>query len=339
MLHPVRWPWLPRLLAGVAALAGVVLAACAKDAPASVLQADDLVPFDGAPFDRNAIVESTVAFSDPYALPEGVLAFLKHTPYGGRTSFLATYQSNGVLAADAIQRAAEVYQINPLVFLARAEMDQGLIGEQFYPLPPSRVEYVFRCGCSGSQCDPGLAGFDKQVDCLARTLRSDLSQACGVARTTAGGWGVGRGAATLDGVVVTPANEATAALYQYMPVVDEGTGGNWLFWNLWQQYANAVGYGGAFSDKWIGDPCCGDSSCPYANGTCAVNAPGGMCTAACNATGDCATDPQRKAVCGSLSGQGFCLRDCTVDACRQGYACVTVAVMGGGSARACLPGK
>ena len=129
MLHAVRSSRLPRWLAGGAALAAVVLAACAKDAPASVLQTDDLVPFDGTPFDRNAIVESTVAFSDPYALPEGVLAFLKHTPYAGRPSFLATYQSNGVLAADAIQRAAEVYQINPLVFLVRAEMDQGLIGE------------------------------------------------------------------------------------------------------------------------------------------------------------------------------------------------------------------
>lgn len=311
--------------------------ACAKDAAPSFLEADDLVPTD-VPFDRNTIVENTVALTDPYALPEGVAAFLKKTPYK-RPSFLSAYQSNGVVAADAITRAAEVHQINPLVLLVRAQMDQGLIGQQYYPFPPSRVEYVFRCGCSGDVCDPALGGFDRQVDCLARTLRASLTEACGTARETAGGWGVGRTSGTVDGIGVTPTNEATAALYQYMPFVGEGTGGNWLFWNLWQKYSVWVGYAGAFSDRWIGDSCCGDASCPYTGGSCAVNVPGGMCTATCSAKSACPTDPQRKAVCASLSGSGFCLRDCATEPCRKGFACVNVALMGGGGGKACLPGK
>ncbi len=311
--------------------------ACARDEAGTVLQADDLIPTD-VPFDKNLIVENTAALTDPYALPEGVAEFLRKTPYK-RPSFLAAYQSNGVPAAEAIQRAAEVHQINPLVILVRAQMEQGLIGQQYYPFPPARVEYVFRCGCSGDKCDPALGGFDRQVDCLARTIRESLTQACGTARTTAGGWGVGRTAVTVDGVSVTPGNEATAALYQYMPWVLEGSGGNWLFWNLWQKYSIWTGYAGAFSDRWIGDSCCGDSSCPYQNGTCAVNVPGGMCTAACSASNPCATDPNRKAVCASLSGTGFCLRDCSVDPCRKGFACVGVALIGGGAGKACLPGK
>ena len=66
MLQAVRLSWLLRSLAGMAALTGVVGSACAKDAPASVLQADDLVPIDGASFDRNAIVESSAC---PLASP------------------------------------------------------------------------------------------------------------------------------------------------------------------------------------------------------------------------------------------------------------------------------
>lgn len=323
----------------LAALAAFTMAAfaCAKDAAPSFLEADDLVPTD-VPFDRNTIVENTVALTDPYSLPEGVAAFLKKTPYK-RPSFLSAYQSNGVVAADAITRAAEVHQINPLVLLVRAQMDQGLIGQQYYPFPPSRVEYVFRCGCSGDVCDPALGGFDRQVDCLARTIRASLTEACGTARETAGGWGVGRTSGTVDGIGVTPTNEATAALYQYMPFVGEGTGGNWLFWNLWQKYSIWVGYAGAFSDRWIGDSCCGDASCPYTGGSCAVNVPGGMCTATCSTKAACPTDPQRKAVCASLSGSGFCLRDCATEPCRKGFACVNVALMGGGGGKACLPGK
>ena len=328
-------PFLPALAVAVFAIA----AACAKDQGSTVLQADDLVPVDG-PFDPNMIVDSTAVFTDSYALPEGVQAFLKKTPYK-RPSFLATYQSNGVLAADAIQRAADVYQINPLVFLVRAQMEQGLIGQQYYPFPPSRVEYVFRCGCSGDVCDPALGGFDRQVDCLGRTLRTSLGQACGAARATAGGWGVGRASNTVDGVSITPANEATAALYQYMPFVNSGAeGGNWLFWNLFQKYALAVAYPGAVSDQFVGDSCCGDASCPYAKGVCAVNVSGGMCTASCDAKNPCPSDQGgRKAVCASLSGQGFCLRDCSASACRKGYACVGVALIGGGGGKACLPAK
>ena len=299
---------------------------------------------EGMPFDPGLIIDSTESLTDPSSFPQAtdIQAFLKQTPYGTE-SFLATYSSNGVSAAMAIANAAITYQLNPLLFLVRAEMDQGLVAATSYPSPASRVEFVFGCGCAETgvtaSCDPLLAGFDRQVDCLAREIRSSLDSACGVTHLTSGGWGSGKTSTTIDGVDVTPENEGTAVLYQYTPLVlERRAGGNWFFWNVYQLYANSIGYPGSFMQAWIGDACCGDTACAaIQGGTCAVNVPGGMCTATCSASQPCPMDPDRHAVCTSLSGQGFCLLDCSASPCRAGYLCQPVALVGGGQGSACLP--
>ena len=124
--------------------------ACAKDAAPSFLEADDLVPTD-VPFDRNTIVENTVALTDPYSLPEGVAAFLKKTPYK-RPSFLSAYQSNGVVAADAITRAAEVHQINPLVLLVRAQTKRLRGGSAGKPVR-GPADHGERAACTSPETD------------------------------------------------------------------------------------------------------------------------------------------------------------------------------------------
>jgi hypothetical protein len=161
---------------------------------------------------------------------------------------------------------------------------------------------------------------------------------------TASGWAVGKPSSTLDGVLVTPSSEATAVLYQYSPLVAKGrAGGNWMFFNVWNLYAIQVGYNGRTGGGWIGEACCGDSMCSAVqNGTCAVNAPAGMCTATCDAKNACPQDPNgvgRKAVCGNLGGKGYCLLGCNPGPCRTGYKCVQLTPIGGGPATgACLPG-
>lgn len=322
------------------------VAACSSG-PVWSWPADDFAEQADLPFDPNAIIDSTASLTDPTSLPDvdSIQTFLLQTPYGTE-SFLATYASNGVSAATSIAAASTAYQLNPLLFLVRAEADQALVSATTYPAPAGRVEYAFGCGCDETpspahpnpRCDPTLAGFDKQVDCLGRTIRSYLDGVCGAAQATPGGWSTNATMTTIDGVAVTPYNEGTAALYQYAPLVLENEqGGNWFFWNVYQLFANAAAYPGAFGDAWVGDPCCGDATCDYTGGTCAVNVPDGMCTAACSATNACPTTAGRSSVCASLSGQGFCLFDCTADSCRSGYVCQTVAVVGGGSGLACLP--
>ena len=243
MIVPAMRPLVLVSTASVVTL-GVAAGACSKSSgDASVLQPADLAA-NGAPFDPNEIVDlGSFTDSDAFAAPD-VAAFLSHTPYGG-ASFLATYDSNGIAADDAVVTAAAKYTLNPLVFLVRAEMDQGLIAASTYPSDPARVEYVFGCGCDGEgSCDPDYAGFDVQVDCFGAALRDDLDDIMANGQTP-GGWAPMVATVTIDGVTVSPDDASTAALYQYTPVVAVGqAGGSWLFWNIWQIYAGALGYAG-----------------------------------------------------------------------------------------------
>ena len=319
--------------------------ACSKPAgESSVLQASDLQS-DGTAFDPDEIVASG-PLQDQSALDSpGVLAFLQHTPYG-QASFLATYESHGISAADTIVTAARRYALDPLVFLVRAQMDQGLVGSSSYPSPASRAEYAFGCGCAApGNCDPAYAGFDVQVGCLGAALRESLDAVASTGKTD-GGWGPGVAGTTLDGVQVTPKDDSTAALYQYTPVVAQAqAGGTWLLWNLWRKYAAAISYGGdaGSSPTWIGDPCKSSESCVLGAtaGTCATQFPGGLCTVACTASCPSASG-RALTFCASFGSQGgFCLEECNPadPQCRAGYTCQSVQPAGGtgGPRSVCFP--
>jgi len=335
-----------RVLVSVTVTIALAMAtACAKQGDESaVLQSSDLD--SQGDFDPNELVD-LASFTDALTIGSAeVQLFLERTPYN-RGSFLATYQSNGVRAVDAIARTANRYSLNPLVFLVRSEMVQGLIGEQYYPSSPSRVEYVFDCGCAGAgQCDPAMAGFDRQIDCLGRALRASLDEIT-TSGATSGKWGPGLPMVTLDGVLVTPADASTAALYQYTPTVAyKKGGGGWLFWNLWQKYALAMNYFGSTNNPtggaWIGDACQVNATCSAVpGGICVTNYPGGLCSVQC--TDQCPTDAAHgPSFCADFRNQGgYCLSVCNpgAPACRSGYACTKVAKAGNAAATefVCLP--
>lgn len=222
------------------------LTSCKDDPNYGLLDPLDFAGLDagGLPFNADNLI-SNEALADAAASDTAFLQkFFARTTYN-RSSFLETYSSGGVRAADGIMRAARYYQINPIVLLARMQSDKGLVGAKDYPFPTERVEYAFRCGCGGpSNCDPRLAGLDKQIDCLAAQIRNALNEATDQGRTS-GGWAAGATLTTLDGVAITPENAATAALYQVLPVVAEGkAGGNWIFWNILRQYSDSLNYFG-----------------------------------------------------------------------------------------------
>jgi hypothetical protein len=335
-------------LSVVAGIGGMALTSCGTSGGEwSLLQSSDL-DSNGAPFHADEILDSR-SMQDPGGLMSSdVQAFLQRPPYGA-PSFLSDYTSNGLSASDAIVSAAQRYALNPLVFLVRAQMDQGLLGSPDYPWPSTRVEYAFGCGCSApGVCDAAYGGFDVQVDCLGAALRDSLDQIA-VAGSTTGGWGPGATTTTRDGVTVTPQDDSTAALYQYTPVVAQGkVGGNWLFWNLWHKYATDLEYSapstaGGGPATWIGEPCTSNAGCLYGGtpGTCAAQYAGGLCTLVC--TQSCPSSPDEPpAVCANLGSQGgLCLVACNpvVPQCRSGYTCKSVSLPGsaGTMQSACLP--
>jgi hypothetical protein len=336
-------PW--GALALLLAVSTVLVGACSEDTPATVLQAIDTQKPTGQanPFDRNVIADPA-SFADVETLkPADVQRFLGKTPYE-RASFLETYQSNGIRAADSIMSAARQYRINPLVFLVFAQAAQGLVGERNYPFPPDRVEYVFRCGClEAKSCLPQLAGFDRQVDCLGRALREAIDE-IKLNETTKTGWGPNKTSLTLDNLKVTPDNEATAALYDRLPRVNEGgAGGTWLFWNLWNLYALKIDYAGpigTIDGRWIGEPCVTDATCGVQNSICATDYPDGLCTVSC--TSDCPSTPTKpETFCVKFESGGFCFPKCNPKSpqCRAGYSCIRVAGVGSGDSEyVCNPG-
>jgi hypothetical protein len=312
------------------ACAAIVATSGCGSTPATgpVLQPLDQEPAMGVTFNPNEIIPYA-AFIDSLSFsPSQIQQFLDMNPYG-TTSFLSTYQSSGIFAADSIAEASTTYQINPIVLLVRAEVNGGLVGAETYPLPSQQVEYVFGCGCTtNTSCDPSFAGLDKQFNCLASTLRNSIDQIEATGQT-AGGWAPGRSGKTLDSVNVTPADASTAALYQYDPIVGQGKSDNWLVWNIWQLYTTFLSYvpppdPAADATAQVGDPCIASADCAYSGPLCwtGMNYPGGLCTGTC--TGSCES---MGAFCADFTSAGYCLAECNPTdpaSCREGYSCTLI---------------
>jgi hypothetical protein len=320
--------------------------ACAQaEKPGHLAPQDKQDPPGDAEFDPDKII-SFAELTDNTVRAELIRALITYrevdktrkSPYG-QDSFLATYYSNGLSAVDALTQAEEKYGINPLVILVRAEMEQGLVALKDYPIDdPARVEYAFRCGCTGpDSCDPIYAGFDQQVDCLARQYRIILDDLkVNPQGATSGGWKGGVTSTTADGQSVTPADDGTAVAYQFDPRVGNSESGNHLFWNIWTLYVQASNYqgptGAAPAGAWIGDPCTANNECKaIGNGAaCVTTYPGGMCTVPCP-TGACPAREGREAVCISIPAGGpYCFNKCNPNADCRGesteWACCSSAI-------------
>jgi hypothetical protein len=224
----------------------LAIAACAPE-DGAFLDHDEDSDFDDVPapadgkadvagipavFDRHDVI-SDALFEQSTALDVANLqAFFERSPYNNR-SWLADYTTpSGISAAQAIVDAALAENVNPLVLVARMQVEKSLVSKTVRP-SQRNVDYAFGCGCpDGSGCSSTYRGFDKQVACAARVLRKwyDGSVAGD------GLWVKGRAKRTLDPLSVTPKNHATATMYAYTPWVLVGRGGNWLVWNVQRKY-------------------------------------------------------------------------------------------------------
>jgi hypothetical protein len=132
-------------------------------------------------------------------------------------SFLAGYTDPKwkKTAAQLIVERSRAYDINPVYMLARIETESGLIRSG----TSKNLEKATGCACPDSGgCSASWAGFGNQVECSASKFRNYLID-LEAGRTTVSGWKKGVAKRTLDNCLVTPANNATAALYTYTPWV------------------------------------------------------------------------------------------------------------------------
>jgi hypothetical protein len=144
--------------------------------------------------------------------------------------------ANGRLASDLIASAIEAnlingqYRLNPRLLLVKMEVESSTIWGKNRdrlddPIPlkgeivGTRVDWILFYGWPDdpSRVDLTKKGFTNQVNNAVRILASDFADILtdGQGRN---GWGIGV-SKQVDGIVVTPVNAATAALYIYTPHV------------------------------------------------------------------------------------------------------------------------
>jgi hypothetical protein len=206
----------------------------------------DPAPADGkadgvsAHFDPNNLIDDdTFQGVNTTMDASDVQAFLEMTPYHTR-SWLASATVDGQPVSAAIVATAQTYQLHPLVLLSRMQGESGLVSKTTQP-SSTLISHAMGCACPDhSACSAAAAGLAKQLDCAGRTLRTwfDASAA------GTGQWRLGHPNRTLDPTTVTPATNATAAIYAYTPWVLVGKGGSWLDWNVslkYFTYAQAMG--------------------------------------------------------------------------------------------------
>ncbi len=139
-------------------------------------------------------------------------------------------------AAQIIHDAAQYWTISPQYLLVRMQIEQSLVTSA----NPTQRQLDWATGygvCdSCSKDDPQVKkyqGFFNQINWAARRIRESYLADLESRGMTFTGWGPGITKTTGDGYQVTPANDATAALYTYTPYVYNANYNIWRFWQDW----------------------------------------------------------------------------------------------------------
>jgi len=232
-------------------VAALWFTACASPPLGPYQDHDETSDFDPVPADDGKADALAAVFDADRVIPDEFFLdissidgdelqrFFEESPYGNR-SWLADEMVGELRAADAIVDQSRATGINPLVMVARMQVEQSLVSKTERP-SSRRVDFAFGCGCpDGGACSEAYRGLDRQMGCAAATLaRWYEGSVTGDAE-----WVAGKRGRTLDPQWVTPANHATASLYAYTPWVLRGSGGNWLVWNVtrkMERHARALG--------------------------------------------------------------------------------------------------
>ncbi|MFH0852894.1 MAG: hypothetical protein V1853_00610 [bacterium] len=163
---------------------------------------------------------------------------------GGFLSTVSAADHTGAVksAAQIIVEASGRHRLSPKFFLIMIEKESGLVQSRKSD-PYGLVDVALGFACpDGLGCSQEHKGFAHQVDAAGEKIRDGYLADLEKKGTTISGWGVGITKTTVDGIEVTPENEATAALYTYNPWVgkygggDQRWGANSLFVKLWQEW-------------------------------------------------------------------------------------------------------
>jgi hypothetical protein len=182
-------------------------------------------------FDYNYILSDNDMFDYQSMSFEQIQNFLI-----AKGSTLATYRDpiTSLRAAEVIYHTAQDFKISPKFLIALLQKEQSLIENN----NPSLYNYDWATGyavCDGCDInDPYLQrykGFYNQVYNAGKKIRRDYIPNLENNGHTISGLGPNQ-PKTIDGVLIKPANNATAIVYTYTPHLH----GNQLLWTIWNRY-------------------------------------------------------------------------------------------------------
>lgn len=121
--------------------------------------------------------------------------------------------------------------INPKFLLTLLQKEQSLVEEK--DPTPNQLDWATGYGCfDGEACIERYRGFGKQVNSASLQFYSYVTEPEKYTYKAGNTYRLSNGSSIGDSLV-TPANNATAALYNYTPHVYNG---NYNFYNLWNRY-------------------------------------------------------------------------------------------------------
>lgn len=184
-------------------------------------------------FDPNRILEDEDIFDVNGMGYDRMVRFLRAK---GTLADYRTPDIDGVpkTAAEIIWRIATSYKINPKYLLALIQKEQSLVEDS----APTQNQYDWAAGygvCdSCKKDDPSIQefkGFASQLEWAAKQHREKYLLQILANGTTRAGKAPGK-AMVIDGLSVTPVNNATAMLYSYTPHIH----GNLNLWRIWRRW-------------------------------------------------------------------------------------------------------
>lgn len=162
-----------------------------------------------------------------------------------KKSFLASYLTvdiagNSLKASQAIYNVAQSSKVNPKFIIVLLQKEQSLI-EEANPSQRS-LDWATGYGCpDGDACNTRWQGFYKQINSASLQFRDYIDNPHLYTYKKGQTYTFKNSYSTLvqETTVVTPANNSTAALYNYTPHVYNG---NYNFWKIWNRYFQGSSY-------------------------------------------------------------------------------------------------
>lgn len=197
-----------------------------------------LIPFfvQAKTFNPNNILSDS-EYLDSNSMSAGYIQTFLKAKGSGLADLVVNVFGKTMKVAEIFYEAAKTYNVSQKLLIATAQKEQGAITDS--TLSQDQLDKLMGYGVYPGNDYSSYLGVYNQITYAAKQFRKYYDFPKNYA------WQVGMTKITDDGVIVTPQNKATAGLYNYTPYAgapagtpsdEEGKGGNFLFWKIWQDW-------------------------------------------------------------------------------------------------------